>query len=56
MNPDDTGNGRSDEVAIAARGTVVHLQGYGLVLVFRIVAPDGDTEYWATSDLAMDRG
>ena len=35
---------------------MVHLRGYGLVQVFRIDAPDGDTEYWATNDLAMDAG
>lgn len=38
---------------IAATGTEVWLKGYGLVEVFRIVAPDGDVAYWATSDLAM---
>ena len=45
-----------DEVAIAASGTVLHLRGYGLVKVFRIDAPDGDTEYWATNDLALGEG
>jgi hypothetical protein len=38
---------------ISAAGTVVWLPGYGLVKVFRIVAKDGDTEYWATGDLAL---
>jgi putative transposase len=38
---------------IAARGTEVWLVGYGLIRVFKIVAPDGDVAYWATSDLAM---
>ena len=38
------------------RARSLHLQGYGLVRVFRIDAPDGDTEYWATGDLAMDAG
>jgi hypothetical protein len=27
-----------------------------MVQVFRIDAPDGDTEYWATNDLGMDPG
>jgi hypothetical protein len=40
--------------AIAATGTEVYLPGYGLVRVFRIVAPNGDTSHWATNDLAMD--
>lgn len=38
---------------IAATGTEVWLPGYGLVKVFKIVAPDGDIAYWATSDLGM---
>jgi hypothetical protein len=32
---------------------VVYLPGYGLVRVFRIVAPNGDTTHWATNDVAM---
>jgi putative transposase len=39
---------------LAATGTVVHLEAYGLIRVFRVVATDGDTEYWATSDLEME--
>ena len=53
VNPDGTGNRPLGECAIAETGTRVHLQGYGFILVFRIVPPDGDTEYWATDDLAM---
>jgi putative transposase len=43
-------------VAVSSTGTVLHLRGYGLVKVFRIDAPDGDTEYWATNDLGLDAG
>jgi hypothetical protein len=53
------GDGRKrdlDAVAVSPEGTVLHLQGYGMVQVFRIDAPDGDTEYGATNDLAMDAG
>ena len=56
VTPDDRRMRSLDEVAISATGTVLHLRGYGLVKVFRIDAPDGDTEYWATDDLAMDAG
>ena len=42
------------QTAIAAGGTVVHLEGYGLIRVFKIVSRDGDMEYWATGDLTMD--
>ena len=41
------------DAPLTAAGTVVWLPGYGLVKVFRIVAQDGDTEYWASGDLAM---
>lgn len=51
---DRRGYRAASEVAIAAEGTVVHLQGFGSVRVFRVVSPDGDTEHWATNDLAMD--
>jgi putative transposase len=43
-----------EATTIEAGGTVVHLEGYGLIRVFRIVSRDGDTEYWATDDLSMD--
>jgi putative transposase len=32
-----------DDVPVSGEGTVLHLRGYGLVKVFRIDAPDGDT-------------
>jgi hypothetical protein len=54
VEPDRTGNRALSEVAIPAEGRVVHLKGYGLITVFRIVAADGDTEYGATNDLTMD--
>ena len=53
VNPDGTGNRALSEVAISAAGTVVHLKGYGLIQVFRLDTPNGDTEYWATSELTM---
>ena len=54
VDPDRTGNRALSEVAIGADGLVVHLKGYGLIKVFRIVAADGDTEHWATDDLTME--
>ena len=42
------------EVEICSTGTVVYLKGYGLIKVFKIVAPDGDVEFWATNHLEMD--
>lgn len=54
VNLDRTGNRPLQEVPIAASGTIVHLEGFGLVKVFRIVATNGDTEHWVTNDLGMD--
>jgi hypothetical protein len=54
VNPDRTGNRPIDQCDIAAAGTVVHLEGFGLVRAFRIVATNGDTEHWITDDLTMD--
>jgi hypothetical protein len=56
VTPEDRVGRSLDEVAFGDSGKVVHLRGYGLVLVFRIDAPDGVAEYWATGDLTMDAG
>ena len=56
VNPDRTGLRSVSMCVIAATGTVVHLEGYGFIKVFRIEAKDGTTEYWATSNLQMDEG
>jgi putative transposase len=39
---------------ITATGMVVYLKGFGSIRVFKVVSRDGDVEYWATNDLAMD--
>lgn len=54
VNLDRQGLRAVGDTPIEERGTVVHLEGYGLVRVFRIVSRDGDIEHWATDDLAMD--
>ena len=54
VNLDRQGLGPVSRTAIASSGTVVHLEGYGLIRVFKIVSRDRDIEYWATNDLAMD--
>ena len=41
-------------VPIDPAGTIVHLEGFGPIRVFKVVSRDGDIEYWATNDLAMD--
>ena len=53
VNPDGSGNRALSECDIREAGTRVHLKGYGFILVFRIDTPDGDTEYWATSDMTL---
>jgi hypothetical protein len=54
VDPDKTGNRPIEQCGIAATGTVVHLEGFGSVKAFRIVARNGDTEHWITNDLTMD--
>lgn len=56
VTPEDRRARPLDEVAVSADGTALHLRGYGMVKVFRIDAPDGDTEYWATDDLELGPG
>ena len=53
VNPDGQGNRRLDQIELSEYGVRVHLKGYGFIRVFKIVATDGDIEYWATSDLEM---
>lgn len=53
VNPDRTGNRAIKDVVLTSAGKVVHLKAYGLIKVFRIVATNGDTTYWATNDLSM---
>jgi putative transposase len=53
VDPDGTGNRALADCDIREAGTRVHLKGYGFILVFRIDTTDGDTDYWATSDLTM---
>ena len=53
VNKDREGTRPLAETAVSADGTVVWLPGFGLVKVFWIVAPDGDTTYWATNDPTM---
>jgi hypothetical protein len=54
VNPDGNGNVALSEAAISESGSVVHLKGYGFIKVFGIVAKDGSTGYWATSDIGTD--
>ena len=54
VNPEGSGNRAIREIDIGAQGRVVHLKEYGMIRVFKIAAPDGDIDYWATNDLKMD--
>jgi hypothetical protein len=53
VNPDRSGNRPLSQVDFAPAGTMVHLKGYGLIKVFKIVKTDDDIEYWATDDQQM---
>ena len=51
---DRQGNQPVSQLPISNKGSVVHLKGYGLIKVFKIVSLNGDIEYWATNDLSMN--
>ena len=51
---DRQGNHPVSQLPISSKGTIVHLKGYGLIKVFKIVSKNGDIEYWATSDLSIN--
>jgi hypothetical protein len=53
VNPDGSGLRSLSEVDLSAAGTLIHLKGYGLVKIVKLVTTDGDIEYWATNDLQM---
>ena len=53
-NPDRQGLRPISAVEIGEQGRVMGLEGYGLIRVFKIVAPDGDMEYGATNKTDMD--
>lgn len=53
VDPDGAGNRPLSQIVIGMTGQVVHLKGYGFIKVFKIAAPDGSIEYWATSDLSL---
>ena len=54
VNLDKQGNRPIKELPISDKGTIVHLKGYGLIKVFKIVSLHGDIECWATSNLSMN--
>jgi DDE superfamily endonuclease len=53
VNPDGRGAIALSAAEVSASGTTIHLVGYGLVRVFKLVARDGGIEYWATGDAGM---
>jgi hypothetical protein len=54
VNPDRQGLRPISAVEIGEQGRIVWLEGYGLIRVFKIVATDGDIEYWATNKTDMN--
>jgi len=54
VDPDRSGNRPIAEVDIPEGGKVVHLMGYGMIKVFKIVSQDGDIKYYASSLLDMN--
>jgi hypothetical protein len=48
------GNRAIAEVDIPQEGRLVHLRGYGMIKVFKVVSQNEDIDYFATSFLGMD--
>jgi hypothetical protein len=53
VDPDKTRNILLNHIDTPQSGRSVHLKGYGMIKVFKIVRTDADIEYWASSDLDM---
>ena len=53
VNPDRRGWCAVARVETDLNGTIVHLKGYGLLRLFKMVTPDGDIEGWASNALQM---
>jgi putative transposase len=53
VHPEGRGVLPRSEAEVSASGTAIPLVGYGPVRVFKLVAPDGAIEFWATNDEAM---
>lgn len=53
VNPDNEGNVAVSTLSPPAAGQVVHLKEFGFVRLFRTAAPNGDAEYWITSQTEM---
>ena len=53
VDPDRTGNRAISEIEIGEEGRIVHLKGYGMVKVFRIVTDFDEADHWVTDDLSM---
>jgi hypothetical protein len=54
VDPDGSGNRPLSQTVIGRIGSPVHLKGYGWIQVFKLAAPDGSSEYWATNDRTMN--
>ena len=42
-----------ENIEIGDEGRIVHVKGYGMVKVFRIVTDFDEANHWATDDLSM---
>ncbi len=54
VDPGYMGNRAIAEVDIPQEGRLVHLRGYGMIKVFKVVSQNGDIDYFATSFLRMN--
>lgn len=53
VDPDGSGNRPLSQTLLGVTGSRVHLKGYGWIKVFKLAAPNGSIEYWATNNLTL---
>ena len=53
VNPQGTGLVAISTLTIPETGVSVHLKGFGMIQLFKLVATNGDIEYWATNCLDL---
>jgi putative transposase len=54
VDPDRSDNRPICEIDIPEDGKIVHLKGYGMIKVFKMVSQNGDIDYFATNMLEIN--
>lgn len=52
-DPDRMGNVDVEHIEVGDEGWIVHIKGFGMVKVFRIVTDFDEADHWTSDDLTM---